>query len=343
MKVAEVVRRMGLAETYRDRGWDKAVRVTDTEVQRAGPEWLAELIEALLAVPRPTYPQRFGFEVALRRLATTPGDPGRVTFVRRAAARGPAWGAVRYDLPEVAAYLAMAQREQDLLPVFADAEPSDELAACLWQEMVLRTDATEAAAGGFADRLAAAGHPLSVLPRTRTALERETAPAKKLRVGGAVRVTCTAERALGVHPWPGVDADCADARLFELERPLDGFGAAELRALGPRSAGSSFVHVARVGGGDVLRKLHETAASGPVYGPRKFAAYGRLTAWECLGALVGVAGLDVAAIESAAKACTFLSYVSDWHLQLTDSLDTGLAALWPDRRTVTLIAATDSD
>ncbi|WP_433064275.1 DUF6183 family protein [Dactylosporangium sp. CS-033363] len=343
MEVAEAVRRMGLAERYRDRDWTTAVRVTDTAVRRAAPHWLTRLAEALLAVPRPTYPQRFGFEAALRRLATTPGDPGRVTFVRSAARRGLAWGEVRYGLPEVAAYLAMAQRETDLLPVFAGAEATDELAACLWQEMVMRTDATEAVAGEFADRLAAAGHPLSVLPRTRTALERETTAAVKLPVAGAARVTCTAERPLGVHPWPGVDADCADAWLFTLEGPLDGFGAAELRALGPRSAGSSFVRVSRIGGGDALRKLHETASSGPVYGPRKFAAYGRLAAWECLAALVGVDALDFAAVESAARECTFLSYVSDWHIQLADSLDTGLAALWPDRRTVTLIAATDSD
>lgn len=145
MEIAEAVRRMGLADTYKDRHWSRAVKVTDNTVQKAEPARLEELLLALLEVERPTYPMRYGFEVALRRLATAPGDAGRVASVRAIAARGRTWCDVRYSLPEVAEWLACGQPVEHLLAVFADADPSDELAACLLQETALRHDATSAA------------------------------------------------------------------------------------------------------------------------------------------------------------------------------------------------------
>ena len=91
MRISEAVRRMGGAETHRDRRWDRAVRVTDTAIRTAEPGWLAELLEALLAVPAPTHPQRFGYTAALKRLAAEPGGADRIALVRRFTAAGRAW------------------------------------------------------------------------------------------------------------------------------------------------------------------------------------------------------------------------------------------------------------
>ncbi|MEU8122031.1 DUF6183 family protein [Spirillospora sp. NPDC049024] len=149
MEIGEAVRRMGLADTYRDRHWGRAVKVTDDTVQKAEPEWLEGLLAALLEVEEPTYPMRYGFEAALRRLAGAPGDAGRVASVRALAAKGRAWcGDLRYDLPEVAEWLACAQPPEQLLAVFDDAEASDELAACLLQETALRYDASSTERAG---------------------------------------------------------------------------------------------------------------------------------------------------------------------------------------------------
>jgi hypothetical protein len=161
---------MGLAKSYKDPHWSRAVKVTDNTIKKAEPGWLEELLVALLQVKAPTYPMCFGFEVALRRLATAPGDADRVMSVRTIAAEGRPWGEVRYELAEVAEWLASGQPLEHLLAVFETADVTDELAACLLQETALRYDAT--AAAGFTERLRAAGHPLAELPLHRTPAER---------------------------------------------------------------------------------------------------------------------------------------------------------------------------
>jgi len=358
MEVDEAVRRMSLAKTYKDRHWVRAVKVTDNVVRKAPPEWLEELLSALLRVTAPTDPMCYGFAEALLRLAMV---PGQVENVRRLAAEGLAWGEVRYGLAEVAEWLAIGQPREHLMAVFLNAQASDELAACLLQETALRYDAS--AAEGYAQRLRAAGHPLAELPLRPTPAEHglglpcyrgpseggppEGGPSgERQSEADGIQVVATeiewpeAPVALGVFQgWE------TEAKLLRLERPVagDDFGASLLRGLGLQSAASSFAGVRfagvrfagvrRVESGDVLRTLFRAAAGGGPYGPRIHGAYGRLAAWRSLGALFGV----------QEKECLWLFYTSDWHLHVHPCMDIGIAALRPDRRTVAILAATNSD
>ena len=364
MEIGEAVRRMGLADAYRDRHWSRAVKVTDNTVQKAEPEWLEGLLAALLEVEKPTYPMRYGFEAALRRLAGAPGDAGRVASVRALAAKGRAWcGDLRYDLPEVAEWLACAQPPEHLLAVFDDAEASDELAACLLQETALRYDATSAE--GFAERLRAAGHPLAELPLRPAEAERHhglprypgTLPAGRRPPGEAapgpsgldIEVTAVdwpeARRALSAYRnWPAGE-ECLEAGLFQLDRPLApaDLGASLVRALPALSTRSGVTGVRRVTTPDVLRELFYGAGSGGAYGPRMRAGDARRASWESLAGLVGFPGDDFTAVERAADRCAWLFYGSDWHMRVAEPLDVGIAVLRPDRRTVAVLAATDSD
>ncbi|MFC4048834.1 DUF6183 family protein [Actinomadura syzygii] len=367
MEIEEAVRRMGLADTYRDRHWSKAVKVTDQVVQKAEPPWLEALLEALLRVESPTYPMRYGFPVALRRLAAAPGGADRVRSVRRLAAAGLAWGDVRYDLREVAWWLASGQPAEHLLAALATADPADELAACLLQETALRHDAS--AAADFAERLRAAGHPLAGLPLRAAPAERDhrlprhpgtarpvwsrpgadAPPADGPADPGVTAVELDwpdARRALSAHrAWVSDDGDGTEARLFRLDGTLapGDFGGSVLRVLGLESAGGAFAETRRVTTPDVLWTLFGGAASGSAYGPGLCGAYGRLASWESLAALAGLEPDDQAAVERAADQCAWVFYTSDWHLQVHPSMDVGIAALRPDGRTVAVVAATDSD
>ncbi|TYB48029.1 DUF6183 family protein [Actinomadura chibensis] len=367
MEIEEAVRRMGLADTYRDRHWNRAVKVTDQVVQKAEPPWLEGLLGALLRVESPTYPMRYGFPVALRRLADAPGGADRVRKVREFAAAGLAWSDVRYDLREVAWWLASAQPAEHLLAALATADPADELAACLLQETALRHDAT--AAAGFAERLRAAGHPLAGLPLRAAPAERDhwlprypgparpdwsrpgsdAPPADGPADPGVSAVELDwpdARLALSAHrAWVSDDGYGTEARLFRLDdviAPGD-FGGSVLRVLGLESAGGAFADTRRVTTSDVLRTLFAGAAGGSAHGPRMCGAYRRLASWEALAALVGVEPDGLAAVERAADRCAWVLYTSDWHLQVHPSMDVGIAALRPDRRTVAVVAATDSD
>ncbi|NEA21300.1 DUF6183 family protein [Actinomadura bangladeshensis] len=362
MEVGEAVRRMGLADDYRHRHWGRAVKVTDGTVQKAEPGWLEELLRALLEVTEPTYPMRYGFEAALRRLASAPGGMDRTAAVCSLAVEGKAWGEVRYALPEVAGWLACAQPAEHLLAALVDADPADELAACLLQETALRHDAM--AASGFAARLKAAGHPLGGMPLRPMVAELdhrllrypdrlqpvwgggESATTAPGLAGLDVTVSeigwADARRALSAYrEWP----PGGEAKLFRLDRPLgtEEFGASLLRALPAESAGPTVTRVRRAGTADVLRTLFYGAAGGGAYGPGMHGAYGRVASWESLAALAGVEENDLAAIERAADRCEWLSYTSDWYLHVAPSMDVGIAGLRPDRRTVVILAITDSD
>ncbi|WP_433476835.1 DUF6183 family protein [Spirillospora sp. CA-142024] len=324
------------------------------------------LLLALLEVEEPTYPMRYGFNVALRRLATAPGDAGRVASVRAIAAKGRTWGDVGYSPPEAAEWLACGQPLEHLLTVFEDADPSDELAACLLQEAALRHDVPSAA--GFARRLRAAGHPLADLPLRPSPAERDHGlpwypglpkPRRRHPDEGApdapgpagIDITAAAldwpdaRQALSAYRnWPS-GADVEEARLLRLDRPLAAadFGASLLRVLPADSTGAGVTGVRRVTAGHVLRKLYAGAASGGVYGPGMHGGYARKASWESLAALAGVRETDAAAIEQAAGRCTWLFYTSEWHLQVIPPLDVGMAALRPDHRTVAVLAVTDCD
>lgn len=151
-----------------------------------------------------------------------------------------------------------------------------------------------------------------------------------------------------IRAWIRADPDCTEVRLYTLDRPLEpaDFGASLLFRLGSESADPDETY--RVATGDVLTKLYHGASGGSVYNSGLRGAYGRLASWESLAALAGAeeSGADereTAAIEHLADRCTWLFYTSQWHFQAHPSMDVGIAVLRPDRRTVAILAATDTD
>lgn len=370
MEIEEAVRRLGLADDYRDPQWKTATQVADRTVRKADPAWLEELLTALLEVREPTYPMRYCFEAALRRLATAPGGAERVRSVHRIVTGARTWGDRRHGPAEYAAWTAAGQPAEHLLAFLVTADPADEFAACLLQEAALRHDVRPAA--GFAAKLRAAGHPLGGLPLRRTPAERRHGlpqypglPAPDRPEPGGTPVPAPGPAGLdvtatevewpdarkarsAVRAWDYADTDCTEARLYTLDRPLEpaDFGASLLFRLGSESTGPDETH--RVAAADVLTKLYHAASGGSAYNPGLWGAYGRLAAWESLAALAGAdeAGADereIAAIEHLADRCTWLFYTSPWHIQVHSSMDVGIAVLRPDHRTVAILAATDAD
>ncbi|MFV2176282.1 DUF6183 family protein [Actinomadura sp. LOL_016] len=369
MEIEEAVRRLGLADDYRDPQWKTATQVADRTVRKADLAWLEELLTALLQVPEPTYPMRYCFEAALRRLATAPGDAERVRSVHRIITGARTWGD-RREPAEYAEWTAAGQPAEHLLAFLVTTDPADEFAACLLQEAALRHDARPAA--GLAAKLRAAGHPLGGLPLRRTPAERRhglpqypglPAPdrpepgGKPVPEPGPVGLDATATEVewpdarrarSAIRAWVHADADCTEARLYTLDRPLEpaDFGASLLFRLDSESAGPDETY--RVATVDVLAKLYHGAVGGSASKPGLRGAYGRLASWESLAALVGAeeAGADereIAAIEHLADRCTWLFYTSPWHIQSHPSMDVGIAVLRPDHRTVAILAATDTD
>jgi hypothetical protein len=86
-------------------------------------------------------------------------------------------------------------------------------------------------------------------------------------------------------------SDCAETKLFLLDRPLApaDFGATTLEALGPRSVGGDLT-VHHAGTADVVGRLYGAAGWGGAYGSRMYGAYARLASWESLAALTGADG-----------------------------------------------------
>jgi hypothetical protein len=284
---------------------------------------------------------------------------------------------------DVAGWLCDGQRLDDLTPLFAAATPDDELAACLLQEAVRRHGDLGSIdeAVGFAHRLRDAGHPLGRLPLRLLEAERWYAPDRRVEVqypagwyaatyeprpqpSDAADGPPDLELAATEVEWPAarqarhafrdyqIESDGeSEARRYLLDRPLDPerFGASVLVALSPdclRGAQGRTPQVLarRADVADVWALLYEQSLWGGPYVRGRGAAYSRMAAWEALAAICGATG-DLAEVEGTAARCTWSVFDTDspWFMQVHESLDVGLAALWPDHRTVVLVAATDSD
>ncbi|MBC6456537.1 DUF6183 family protein [Actinomadura sp. HBU206391] len=310
-------------------------------------------------------------------------DLARATAADRAADHGPnspgPW--LRNGDRDVAAWLCDGQKLDRLTPLFATAAPDDELAACLLHEAVLRHGdlGSNAEAVGFAARLRGAGHPLGHLPLRLLETERWYAPERRLEpqyvhdgYSAPYESRPRPSRAADGPPdlevlaveveWPaarraqqafpdyriGTDGE-AESRRYLLDRPLapEAFGASTLVRLPAdclSGAGPEQVRAWRAGTEDVWALLYVESLTGGPYHHGRGAAYSRAAAWEALAALCDATG-EFADIEEAATGCTWLLFAADsgWFMQVDESLDIGIAALWPDHRNVVLLAATDSD
>ncbi len=93
-----------------------------------------------------------------------------------------------------------------------------------------------------------------------------------------------------------------------------------------------------------LGELFCAACNGGAYSGRLFGAYGRLAAWESFAALAGAGEVDaLEAVAERARACRWITFhaASDWYYDI--AWDIGLAVLRPDRRSLAVLADTDTD
>jgi hypothetical protein len=87
-----------------------------------------------------------------------------------------------------------------------------------------------------------------------------------------------------------------------------------------------------------------SAAHGGAYSRDRGAAYARLEAWQSLAGLVGLGHVGgIQAVEDAVEKCRWLEIGTDhpWFYQV--AWDLGLVCLRPDRRTLAILVATDTD
>jgi len=90
--------------------------------------------------------------------------------------------------------------------------------------------------------------------------------------------------------------------------------------------------------------LFAAASSGGACNHGLYGAYGRLAAWQSIAGLCGAnADAPAAEVERQAQVCDWFSFDADtgWFEQV--AWDIGLAALWPRRRSLAILAATDTD
>jgi hypothetical protein len=109
-------------------------------------------------------------------------------------------------------------------------------------------------------------------------------------------------------------------------------------------AGASAIRCRDITANECAAILFAAAASGGAHNSGRRAAYGRLDLWTSLAALSGVElPSSVADVEQVASACSFhqFSAASAWFHRV--AWDLGIACLRPDRRTLSILAATDTD
>jgi hypothetical protein len=93
-----------------------------------------------------------------------------------------------------------------------------------------------------------------------------------------------------------------------------------------------------------LNLLFAAAANGGAYNRGLGGAYGRLAAWASAAALAGAPpGVAVAELAGLVERCEWLSFLSDSDWFEKVAWDLGLVAIRPDRMSLGVLAATDTD
>jgi hypothetical protein len=320
------------------------------------------------------------FNHLLRLLAITPGQKNVEQVLRLVSTARP--GGRERDR-YVASLLASGHRPEDLAVVFAGGGPSrasEELRACLVHEMVLRGVAvTETPTiARWASSHHWRHHPLGWLPLSLSSVEEApdlptysaTGSSHSTQCGlsegrdllpdhaedahlPASREATTASRAsamaAAVANWADESNGRIEARVFDLAGPVDAelvpnmlaaLGLECLDGLSRRSRASlSPCRPARA-----WRVVFAAASLGGAYNHGCFGAYGRLAAWRSLAGISGAAeGASAADVERQVQKCDWFSFDADtnWFEQV--AWDIGLAAVWPGREHLAVLAATDTD
>jgi hypothetical protein len=230
----------------------------------------------------------------------------------------------------------------------------------------------------FVRRLRERGHPLGALPAYRLPAEERVRfptygaravayPAFEPPVVEAVRRTgsanappardVTTPRAAALIPaavaaWAGHSNGRHEARVFRFARDLapTKLGPALLLSLRPAClfrADVGSVACWPIGHQEAFAALFGAAANGGAYPSGLNGAYGRLAAWQSVAGLLGPTDLEgPEAVTGLAEAMGRAKWVwfsarGAWFDGV--AWDLGLAVLRPDRRTLALLAATDTD
>jgi uncharacterized protein (TIGR02996 family) len=151
-----------------------------------------------------------------------------------------------------------------------------------------------------------------------------------------------------IRSWVTDSNGRLEGRVFRLDRELDASTVSRLwfTRLPADSVGGSIVgtswFVNRLASANALALLFAAAQTGGAYSRGEFGAYGRLHAWQSLGALAGCAP-DARAedVLQEVERCEWFSFGgSSW---FDGVIDLGAICVRADRRTLALLAASDTD
>jgi uncharacterized protein (TIGR02996 family) len=258
-----------------------------------------------------------------------------------------------------------------------------EFLACLAQELVVRGEPLAASepATRFWERLDVARHPLAALPLSRTDLEtglaaylprysgsgssqsmpyRSEGPATPIVAVASVPLPDVQEASdplvvtqmsSVVAEWTTTSNGLVEARVFGLSRlvPDSEVSGDLLEALGLEAlAGLSGYTISRqaevVPADRALDVLFGASSGGGAYTRGRLGAYGRLDAWASIAGLVGAShGEPVNRLAELARASLWASVTPAQGWAYDVAWDFGLVAVRPDRRSLAVLFATDTD
>lgn len=250
---------------------------------------------------------------------------------------------------------------------------------CLLQELVLRGRNVFRVPGvdAHAERMRARGHPLAWLSRRLLTPDAELSfhvprftdgggatfgapvvgePLSIRAVGAGVPAVVGAESFAHESPlfdavrgWLDASNGSAEGYTFRLDKALlpDRVGRLWFSRLPAGALNAALVtphwSVERVQASGALAVLFGAAHNGGAYGRRQWGAYGRLFAWRSLAALAGCPPhLEPEDAMRVACGCEWFTFGgTQWFAQV--AWDLGLICLRPDRNSIALLAATDTD
>ena len=252
-----------------------------------------------------------------------------------------------------------------------------ELLACLVQEMVLRGRSVAGPAAEFWKRLAGShllgGLPLTLLPLEAAFVQflprngpqedaglrrlpprRGPPPADPIEMQiqwAETALSAEEKAALGAATanWEAESNGMTEARLFRADVPVPPPAVTSTQALSLplESLAGTAAHDLRLvpySAASAAAALFSAACTGGAYNQGLGGAYGRRAAWQAAAALAGAdpaASLEDAAASVSACAWWFFTAKSAWFYDV--AWDIGLLALRPDKRTLAVLAATDTD
>jgi hypothetical protein len=151
-----------------------------------------------------------------------------------------------------------------------------------------------------------------------------------------------------VRNWIKESNGRCEVRLFEFEEllPTETIGPALLQSLGLEclaGVGVNVINVAEITARQAFAHLFSAGSAGGAYNTGEGAAYGRLAAWESAAALVGNETCHLSKTSEVAENCVWFAFLSNGGWFYAVAWDLGLAVLRPDRRTLSILAAKDTD